>query len=1853
MCRKPMTPTSVALIGACFTLFGTPVSGQAPSGDVVISQVYGGGGNTGAPFKYDYIELFNRGCAPADISGWSIQQASAAGTAWSRTNLPQGAVIPPGGYYLVSFTAAATAAAPAPILPDATAGTGTTGTGPGAPSATVIDFSATAPKVALVRNQNTLPAVACPNTLFANGVVDLVAAGAGASACETAAGPAPSNTTALFRAGGGCVDTNNNAADFAVAAPAPRNSASPLNVCAPVVPVSGACEFANGTCQLLSAADCATAGGTYAGDCEECAPRGACCLPSGACVSALSTECMVLGGAFQGPGTRCYAETLTGLPLEDISVTGTLVPGATGDDVSTAQLPLPFAFSFYGQTKTQYFLNTNGWITLGPAGATGAVSRAHHILPNGFAPSDMLAPYWDDLNVTLTGSVRSQVMGTAPNRRFIIQWTTVVTFGTTNPNTFQIILHEGSNCFEFRYGTIQPHLPPGVTATTTFNAGFENSTGTTGEHISSYSLGTGGASVSRMYCPICPLPTGACCVGTMCTDENSPDCANMGGTYQGDGVACTPTTCAPPANDECAMATDIPSLPAVLTGQNTANATPDPEVFACGLAVSTGPTGLSQEKGVWYTVTGTGNTLTASTCNSPTGLDSRIRVYCGPCDQLSCVNGNDTAVPACMPANAASVSWCSVAGTVYRVYVAGATNTGGLFTLNVTDSGMACDPMTAAPCSTCSLSPPMGAIVETEPCVNGANNTNDGCNLVPNQFVDIGCGNTVFGSVNTYGTTAGNRDTDWYRFSISGGLTRVTLTATAEFPINAFLQSLGAGGTCPATAIGSVAAAPCQTISVTADLPPGFYTAIIVPGTSNLGIFTGLGCTPPNGEYTGTITCQPLGACCTGTSCQLTAGSGGCGMLGGSYAGDFTACPAVTYPPASVCADAFEDIGNPGPNQGTLITLSPTGTFDANDEGSAEVTLPFTFHFFGAPRTMARVSSNGFLTFSTFAGNAFTIPATVPSTTLPNALVAPLWRDLDDTSAMIPEPPMNLRFNTLGMAPNRRYIVQWTNVENFAAGDGLQLSTFQLVLYEGTNCIQFRYAQISGTNTTAIGVENDTGTVGTQITLASLGTVPPATCRMLCPAVSGDTDGDGVGGLCDNCPMAPNTDQANADGDDFGDACDNCPMDANNDQADADMDGLGDACDPCPNDATNDADGDGACEDVDNCPGVPNPGQADSDNDGAGDACDPCPFDPDDDIDGDGVCGDVDNCPMVPNPGQEDNEGDGLGDICDPDDDNDGVLDGADNCPTVPNPGQEDTDMDNMGDACDVVLAQLSLEVPPGCLPDGPDDILEVEVWMRNVAPGTATGFQAFLEYDETKLTYIGTGPDASEYTMSPFPLHIQSIATAEVAPGDINLDGSANFGSGGTGADSLLAVLRFSLDPGARCMMTSVDFRPPPGPFQSELSFNGNPLQTALVPTPNFTIDNEPPALVVPPDVTIECDMPTSPAAAGMATATDNCPVAGTPVPVTHMDAVTPGLCPQEMTIERTWSAVDDCGNVASQVQTITVDDSMAPLIVGPVPNGGTLSVNADAGECDAQVFFPVTAIDNCDRDTPVTCDPPTGSIFPSAGSGNTLVMCSATDDCGNTANYSFTVHVDPVNSVQATVRLLGVNAPMGGLVRCIKFIARNSGTGSCATEKFVSVLFTGSPATGTANFTVPCGEYDELCAKDEQHTIYDTQALNIVGPNPIYQTAASLDLLGGDTDNDSDVDIDDVTFLLFQFGGFEPVLPCGPFGVPGPGNRGANFDNSGAVGTADYSILAPNFNLITNCLCTVGAQGRRVRTELDARTLAPDVAKRADLNGDGKVDYRDVAEFERHHGFGSTLSAKMQAAATQASAGHGDTNP
>jgi predicted extracellular nuclease len=195
-----------AMLGLGFSFGASPAAGV--SANIVISQVYGGGGNVGATLRNDFIELFNLGLVAVNVTGWSVQYAATAGTNWQKTDLT--GWIKPGRYYLIQ-EAAGTGGTTALPTPHAI------GTGLG------IAMAAGAGKVALL-NTSTLTAAGtvCPS---GPSVVDIVGYGTGTNCSETSPTATLTNTTAAIRKSAGALDTDNNNSDFATGAPAPRATA--------------------------------------------------------------------------------------------------------------------------------------------------------------------------------------------------------------------------------------------------------------------------------------------------------------------------------------------------------------------------------------------------------------------------------------------------------------------------------------------------------------------------------------------------------------------------------------------------------------------------------------------------------------------------------------------------------------------------------------------------------------------------------------------------------------------------------------------------------------------------------------------------------------------------------------------------------------------------------------------------------------------------------------------------------------------------------------------------------------------------------------------------------------------------------------------------------------------------------------------------------------------------------------------------------------------------------------------------------------------------------------------------------------------------------------------------------------------------------------------------------------------------------------------------------------------------------------------------------------------------------------------------------------------------------------------
>jgi predicted extracellular nuclease len=196
---------ALATSGLAVTTATTASANPAGTG-LVISEVYGGGGNSGATLTNDFIELYNPTGAAISVNGWSVQYRSSTGTTAQVTSLTGS--VPAGGHYLVQQAA----------------GTGGTTPLPTADAIGTIAMSASSGVVLLVPNTT---GVSTQGDLAGSmEVVDAVGYGTAATTFEDAnTGANLTSTTAATRNASG-TDTDHNANDFSEVAPDPQNSSS-------------------------------------------------------------------------------------------------------------------------------------------------------------------------------------------------------------------------------------------------------------------------------------------------------------------------------------------------------------------------------------------------------------------------------------------------------------------------------------------------------------------------------------------------------------------------------------------------------------------------------------------------------------------------------------------------------------------------------------------------------------------------------------------------------------------------------------------------------------------------------------------------------------------------------------------------------------------------------------------------------------------------------------------------------------------------------------------------------------------------------------------------------------------------------------------------------------------------------------------------------------------------------------------------------------------------------------------------------------------------------------------------------------------------------------------------------------------------------------------------------------------------------------------------------------------------------------------------------------------------------------------------------------------------------------------
>jgi hypothetical protein len=837
--------------------------------------------------------------------------------------------------------------------------------------------------------------------------------------------------------------------------------------------------------------------------------------------------------------------------------------------------------------------------------------------------------------------------------------------------------------------------------------------------------GTGGDEVSNDGLYTALVTVGAATpTGTVNLPIKATNGASVGGSY----ISLFIEPVATPDNDNCygaqALTINTP------TAGTCVGATVETNPIVTGVTGGAFTSGMSSRKGVWYSVVGTGNSMSASLCGTLPVFDSVMIVMTGSCDGLTVIGVDDDF---CASLNASQVTWCSQLGATYYIWVAPfstalPTNT---FTIAVNDSGTACTG--AFPVTLCTGV--SGPFTEKEAMYGAAQN--EGCFTNAAKFTDIpmpGSSATILrgtarGLINT-------RDVDCYRFQATGsGPIQITID-TLGSQAQAQLVSLGAGGTCPSTAIANTpifltrCATGIQTVS--ANVVSGTWYAINVIGGIDIQA-TPAG-TIFGGEMPGGTTIQYTLSVNVGAPPANDLCANATTLSGVSVAGNtLTATNDGSSPCDASGRDVWYTVTN-GPDAGflNLDTCGSTGidtvisVYDScgglllgcNDDcggtpcGATNSCLSVAI---AAGQTLKiRVSDKGLV------GGAFTLnwalvvppPANDECATATvisgNGPFAYDNRFATPTTATAPT-------STCQTSQSKDIWYRWTS-----AGAGtVNVDTCGGPTWDSVITI---YTGSCGT-LTEIACDDDTCvtpalgsslsftaacTTTYYIRISSFGTSigVTGTFNLTAPGNT-DTDMDGTPDCIDGCPLDPakiapgicgcGVSDADTDGDGTVDCLDGCPNDANKiapgicgcgvSDVDTDGDGTADCLDGCPNDSNKIAPGICGC-------GV---SDVDTDGDGTADCLDGCPNDPakiapgicgcgvsDVDTDGDGTADCFDGCPNDANkiaPGQC-----GCGNL-DTDTDGDGTADCNDGCPndsakTAPGQcgcGVADTDSDGDG----------------------------------------------------------------------------------------------------------------------------------------------------------------------------------------------------------------------------------------------------------------------------------------------------------------------------------------------------------------------------------------------------------------------------------------------------------------------------------------------------------------------------------------------------------------------------------------------
>ena len=119
---------------------------------------------------------------------------------------------------------------------------------------------------------------------------------------------------------------------------------------------------------------------------------------------------------------------------------------ALSDDSVSGAVPIGFSFEFFGSTHTQVWISSNGYLMFEASSTNGCCTG--QAIPSTGTPNNMVSIWWEDLDPVDGGTVRYGTSGSAPNRMFIVEYSSIQHYPSGTPITAQAVLYEGTNTID-------------------------------------------------------------------------------------------------------------------------------------------------------------------------------------------------------------------------------------------------------------------------------------------------------------------------------------------------------------------------------------------------------------------------------------------------------------------------------------------------------------------------------------------------------------------------------------------------------------------------------------------------------------------------------------------------------------------------------------------------------------------------------------------------------------------------------------------------------------------------------------------------------------------------------------------------------------------------------------------------------------------------------------------------------------------------------------------------------------------------------------------------------------------------------------------------------------------------------------------------------------------------------------------------------------------------------------------------------------------------------------------------------------------------------------------------------------